>query len=241
MRCWSRWRSGSGSTCANPTCCRASPATNSCCCSIPIQSQEEVAEYHQVHAAAAEGAVLHRQFGGLRLHLDRRQPLSRTRPQLRDAAPERRHRDVSHQEQRQGSGGLLRCQHGARGAGADEDRAVAAAGDPRKALLLRVPVQGRHPHPGRQGHRGAGAAARRRGRDPGAGHLHQSRRRAGTDRRADPSRAGRDRQVDRPDQRDLRRGNHDQHQRRRQAGRQSRIHAAVRAGAGSDRISRSAS
>ena len=34
MRCWSRSPSGSGSTCANPTCCRGSAATNSCCCSI---------------------------------------------------------------------------------------------------------------------------------------------------------------------------------------------------------------
>ena len=59
----------------------------------------------------------------------------------------------------------------------------------------------------------------------------------GPDRRADPSGAGGDRQVDRPDQRDLRPRHHDQHQRRGQAGRQSRIHAAVRAGARSDRIS----
>ena len=32
--CWSRWPSGLGSTCANPTSCRGSAATNSCCCSI---------------------------------------------------------------------------------------------------------------------------------------------------------------------------------------------------------------
>ena len=51
----------------------------------------------------------------------------------------------------------------------------------------------------------------------------------GPDRRTDPSGAGGDRQVDRPDQRDLRPRHHDQHQRRGQAGRQSRIHAAVRA------------
>ena len=51
----------------------------------------------------------------------------------------------------------------------------------------------------------------------------------GPDRRTDPSGAGGDRQVDRPDQRDLRPRHHDQHQRRGQAGRQSGIHAAVRA------------
>ena len=38
---------------------------------------------YRVHAAAAEGAVLHRRIGNIRLDLDRRQPLSRTRPQLR--------------------------------------------------------------------------------------------------------------------------------------------------------------
>ncbi len=191
----------------------------------PIQSEHEVAEYIRLHPAAAEGAVLHRRFGNIRLHLDRRQPLSRTRPQLRRAAPERRYRDVSRQERRQGRRGVLRRRHGARGAGADEDRAVAAAGHSGKALLLRLPAQGRHPDPGDQGHRGAGAAARRRGRDPGARHLHQSRGRARADRRTDPSGAGRDRQVDRPDQRNLRPAYHDQHQRRGQAGRQSRIHA----------------
>ena len=47
-------------------------------------------------------------------------------------------------------------------------------------------------------------AARRRGRDPGSRLLRQSRRGARTDRRADASRAGGDRQVDRPDQRDVR-------------------------------------
>ena len=78
---------------------------------------------------------------------------------------------------------------------------------------------------------------RRRGRDSGARHLHQSRRRARPDRRTDPSGAGGDRQVDRPDQRNLRTRHHDQHQRRGQAGRQSRIHAAVRPGARGDRIS----
>ena len=177
----------------------------------------------------------------IRLHLDRRQPVSRSWPQLRRAAPERRHRDVPRQERQQGRRGVLRRQHGARGAGADEDRAIAAARHPGEALLLRLPGQGRYPHQGRQGHRGAGAPARRRGRDPGARHLHQSRRRARADRRTDPSGAGGDRQVDRPDQRNLRPRHHDQHQRRGQAGRQSRIHAAVRAGARGDRISRSAS
>ena len=82
----------------------------------PIQSQEEVAEFLQCDVGAADRAVLHRQFGGLRLHLGRRQPLSRSWPQLRDAAPECRHRDVSHQEQRQGICSVLRCRHGARGA-----------------------------------------------------------------------------------------------------------------------------
>ena len=144
----------------------------------PVQSEHEVAEYIEFIAAAAEGAVLHRRVGDIRLHLDRRQPLSRSWPQLRGAAPERRYRDVSRQERRQGRRGLLRRQHGARGAGAHEGRAVVAARDPGEALLLRLPAQGRHPHPGGQGHRGAGAAARRRGRDPGARHLHQSRRRA---------------------------------------------------------------
>ena len=184
---------------------------------------------HPVHAAADEGAVLHRRFGDLCLDLDRRQPLSRAWPELRRAAPERRYRDVPRQERRQGRRGLLRRQHGARGAGADEGRAVAAARDPGKALLLRVPAQGRHPHPGHQGHRGAGAAARRRGRDPGPRHLHQPRRRTRTDRRTDPSGAGRDRQVDRPHQRHLRPRHHHQHQCRGQAGRQSGVHAPVRA------------
>ena len=41
-----------------------------------------------------------------------------------------------------------------------EGGAVAAARHPREAVLLRLPDQGRHPHPGDQGHRGAGAAAR---------------------------------------------------------------------------------
>ena len=59
----------------------------------------------------------------------------------------------------------------------------------------------------------------------------------GPDRRTDPSGAGGDRQVDRPDQRDLRPRHHDQHQRRGQAGRQSRIHAAVRRGDRGHRIS----
>ena len=132
---------------------------------------------HPLHPAAAEGAVLHRRIRDIRLHLDRRQPLSRARPQLRGAAPERRHRDVPRQERQQGRRGVLRRQHGARGAGADEDRAIAAAGHPGKALLLRLPAQGRYPDPGRQGHRGAGAPARRRGRDSGPRHLHQSCRR----------------------------------------------------------------
>ena len=48
----------------------------------PIQSEQEVAEYHRLHAAAAEGAVLHRRLGNIRLDLDRRQPLSRPWPQL---------------------------------------------------------------------------------------------------------------------------------------------------------------
>ena len=183
---------------------------------------------HRLHPAAAEGAVLHRPVRDIRLDLDRRQPLSRTRAQLRGAAPERRHRDVPRQERQQGRRGVLRCQHGARGAGADEDRAIAAAGYPGKALLLRLPAQGRYPDPGDQGRRGAGAPARRRGRDSGPQHLHQPCHRTGPDRRTDPSGAGGDRQVDRPDQRDLRPRHHDQHQRRGQAGRQSRIHAAVR-------------
>ena len=46
----------------------------------PIQSQQEVAEFIAVDAGAAERAVLHRRIGDLRLDLDRRQPLSRSRP-----------------------------------------------------------------------------------------------------------------------------------------------------------------
>ena len=49
----------------------------------PIQSEQEVAEYIHFIAGAAEGAVLHRRIGDLRFDLDRRQPLSRARPQLR--------------------------------------------------------------------------------------------------------------------------------------------------------------
>ena len=196
----------------------------------PIQSEREVAEYHPLHAAAAEGAVLHRRIGNIRIHVDRGEPLSRPWPQLRRAAPERRHSDVSRQERRQGCGRLLRCRHGARGAGANEGRTVAAARHSGKTLLLRVPGQGRHQDPGHHGHRGAGPAARRRGRHPGARHLHQSRRRARTDRRAHASGAGRDRQVDRPHQRKLRSRHRHQHQRRGEAGRQSGFHALVCAG-----------
>ncbi len=156
---------------------------------------------HPVHAGPAEGPVLHRRIGNIRFHLDRGEPLSRSRPQLRRAAPERRYRDVPRQERRQGRRGLLRRRHGARGARAHEGRAVAAARHPGKAFLLRLPGKGRHQDPGHQGHRGAGAPARRRGRHSGSRHLHQSRRRARTDRRAHASGAGRDRQVDRSHQR----------------------------------------
>ena len=148
---------------------------------------------HQLHAAAAESAVLHRRIGNIRIDVDRRQSLSAAWPQLRGTAAERRPRDVPGQEPRQRRRGLFRRQHGARGAGAHEGRTVAAACHSGKTLLLRVPGQGRYPDPGDQGHRGAGAAARRRGRDPGTRHLHQSRRRTRADRRVDPSGACRDR------------------------------------------------
>jgi cyclic di-GMP phosphodiesterase Gmr len=63
---------------------------------------------------------------------------------------------------------------------------------------------------------------RRQRRDPGAWRLHQPRSRARPDRRTDPSGAGRDHEVDRPDRRDLRRWRQHQHQCCRQAGRQCR-------------------
>jgi cyclic di-GMP phosphodiesterase Gmr len=149
----------------------------------PIQSEQEVAEYihftlqrlkapffidgSEIFASTSIGVSLYPEHG-----------------RSYEVAPERRHRDVPRQERRQGRRGVLRRQHGTRGAGAHEDRAVAAARHSGKALLLRLPGQGRHPDPGDQGHRGAGAAARRRGRDPGSRHLHQSRGRTRADRRA---------------------------------------------------------
>ena len=63
--------------------------------------------------------------------------------------------------ERQGRRGLLRRQHGARGARANEGRAGAAACHSGKTLLLRLPAEDRHQNPGYQGHRGAGPSARR--------------------------------------------------------------------------------
>ncbi len=64
----------------------------------PIQSQQEVAEYLELLVQRLRAAVLHRRLRSIRLRIDRCQPLSRTRPQLRRAASERRYRDVSREE-----------------------------------------------------------------------------------------------------------------------------------------------
>ena len=102
------------------------------------------------------------------LGLDRRQPLSGARPQLRGAATQRRQRHVPGQERRQGRRHHLRPQHGPGGHRAHGARAAAAARDPRPTVLLRVPAQGRHPHPAGGRLRDAGPLARRRRRDPAA-------------------------------------------------------------------------
>ena len=73
------------------------------------------------------------------------QRLSRPRPQLRDAAPRRRYRHVSHQGGRQGRRRAVRFRHGAGDDRADGAGTAAAARRPRRPLLLRVPAQGRYP------------------------------------------------------------------------------------------------
>ena len=81
-RCWSRSPSGSGSTCARSDMLSRISGDEFLLLLNPIQSEQEVAEYIQLHAAAAEGAVLHRWIGNICLHLDRGEPLSRSWPQL---------------------------------------------------------------------------------------------------------------------------------------------------------------
>src|SRR5450759_5155527 len=60
----------------------------------PVQSEREVAEYIQITQQRLKAPVLHRWIGSLRLDLDRGEPLPRSRPRLRRAAPEPRHCNV---------------------------------------------------------------------------------------------------------------------------------------------------
>ena len=69
-------------------------------------------------------------------------------PQLRGVASGGRHGDVPRQGSRQGRCGAVRFRHGPRDGDAHGPGAAAAARGARRALLLRVPAQGRHPHRG---------------------------------------------------------------------------------------------
>ena len=81
----------------------------------PVQSFNEVADFIDHLVDKLKTPFFIEDFGDLCRGLDRRQPLSRPRPGLQAAAPERRHRDVSGQARDQGQRAVLRCRHGARG------------------------------------------------------------------------------------------------------------------------------
>ena len=219
MRCWWRLPSGSDATCAKPTCCRGSPATNSCCCSARSRAstrsrntsarrwQRLTAPFFidgsEIFASTSIGVSLYPDHGTSYDVLCQNADIAMYRVKS-DGKGAVAFFNASMEREAQAR---MKVEQSLRLAILEKRFCC--------AFQTKVDIRTR----GHQGHRGAGAPARRRRRDSGPGHLHQPRGGVGADRRTHFSGAGGDRQVDRSDQRDLRPRDHDQHQRRGQAGR----------------------